>query len=116
VAESLHWAKELINAAATCSDPDLLIVGHNACTSAYSWLRNAIKTREHADEVLALYREKQHGLSRRRYAVAAYSRHRGGTTSGPRFMAAPIFAPTASLAARGGSAERCAPLSSACLR
>jgi tetratricopeptide (TPR) repeat protein len=61
VAESLHWAKELINAAETCSDPDLLIVGHNACMLAYSWLGNAIKTREHADQVLALYREEQHG-------------------------------------------------------
>jgi hypothetical protein len=61
VAESVHWVTQLINAAETCGDPDLLIVGHHAAVSAYFWLGDPIKTREHADRVLALYSEERHG-------------------------------------------------------
>jgi hypothetical protein len=61
VAESLRWVTQLMNAAEACGDPDLLIVGHNACMAAYSWLGDSIKTREHANRVLALYSEDRHG-------------------------------------------------------
>jgi predicted ATPase len=61
VAESLHWVKQLMNAAETYGDPDLLIVGHHAVVAAHFWLGDPIKTREHADRVLALYSEKRHG-------------------------------------------------------
>ena len=49
VAESLHWVTQVMNAAETYGDPDLLIVGHCAAVIAYFWLGDPIKTREHAD-------------------------------------------------------------------
>jgi class 3 adenylate cyclase/tetratricopeptide (TPR) repeat protein len=61
VAESLRWVTQLMNASETCGDPDLLIVGHVAAVIAHFWLGDPIKTREHADSVLALYSEKRHG-------------------------------------------------------
>jgi predicted ATPase len=60
VAESLRWVRQLMNAAETYGDPDLLIVGHHAALNAHFWLGDPIKTREHADRVLALYSEEQH--------------------------------------------------------
>jgi hypothetical protein len=60
-AESLRWVTELMNAAETCGDPDLLILGHTAAATAHFWLGNLIKTREQADRVLALYSEERHG-------------------------------------------------------
>jgi class 3 adenylate cyclase len=60
VAESLGWVTQLMNAAETYRVPDLLIVGHLAATIAYFWLGDPIKTREHADRVLALYSKEQH--------------------------------------------------------
>jgi predicted ATPase len=59
VAESLRWVAQLMDAAAACGDPDLLIVGHYAAVSGYIQLGNLIKTREHADRMLALYREER---------------------------------------------------------
>jgi predicted ATPase len=61
VAESLRWVTQLMNAAETYGDPDLLIVGHSAALNAHFWLGDPIKTREHADRVLALYCEERHG-------------------------------------------------------
>jgi class 3 adenylate cyclase/tetratricopeptide (TPR) repeat protein len=61
IAESLRWVTQLMNAAETYGDPDLRILGHHAAVLAYFWLGDPIKTREHADRVLALYREEQHG-------------------------------------------------------
>jgi predicted ATPase len=61
IAESLRWVTELMDAAETYGDPDLLIVGHFAATSSYFWLGNPIKAREHADRVLGLYSEERHG-------------------------------------------------------
>jgi hypothetical protein len=61
VAESLRWITQLMSAAEAYRDPDLLIVGHHAAVAAYSWLGDPIKTREHADRVLALYSEERHG-------------------------------------------------------
>jgi hypothetical protein len=50
-----------MNAAETYGDPDLLILGHLAATNAHFWLGDPIKSREHADRVLALYSEERHG-------------------------------------------------------
>ncbi len=61
VAESLRWVTQLMNAGETYGDPDLLIVGHAAALNAHFWLGDPIKTREHADWVLALYSEERHG-------------------------------------------------------
>jgi predicted ATPase len=60
VAESLRWVSQVMNAAETCDDPDLLIVGHLVAVNAYFWLGDPIKTREHANRVLALYGEERH--------------------------------------------------------
>ena len=48
-------------AAETSGDPDLLIVGHRVAVTAYFWLGDPIKAREHANRVLALYSEERHG-------------------------------------------------------
>jgi hypothetical protein len=61
VAESLRWVTQLMSTADTDGDPDLLIVGHNAALNAHFWLGDPIKSREHADRVLALYSEERHG-------------------------------------------------------
>jgi predicted ATPase len=61
IAESLHWVTQLMNAAETYHDPVLLIVGHLSAVITHSWLGDPIKTREHADRVLALYSKEQHG-------------------------------------------------------
>ena len=61
VAESLRWVTQLMNAAETYRDADLLIVGHLAAVPAYFWLGDPIKAREHADRVLALYSGHRHG-------------------------------------------------------
>ena len=60
-AESLRWVTQAMNAAETYSDADLLIVGHFAAANAHFWLGDPIKTREHADRLLALYSEERHG-------------------------------------------------------
>ena len=61
VAESLRWVEEAMNAAETYGDADLMIVGHQAAEVAYFWLGDPIKTRAHADRVLALYGQERHG-------------------------------------------------------
>src|SRR5262249_46801459 len=61
IAESLHWIAQLMEAASTYNDPDLLIVGHLAATTSYLWLGEPIKARQHADQVLSLYSEERHG-------------------------------------------------------
>jgi class 3 adenylate cyclase/predicted ATPase len=61
VAESLRWAAQLMDAAETYDDPDLLIVGHYAAMVADFWLGDPIKTREHADQILAIYSGERHG-------------------------------------------------------
>ncbi len=60
MAESLRWVTEVMNAAETYGDADLLIVGHLAALVAYFWLGDLVKVREHADWVLALYSEERH--------------------------------------------------------
>jgi hypothetical protein len=60
-AESLRWVTQAMNAAETYRDPDLLILGHLNATIAHFWVGHPLKTREHADRVLALYSEERHG-------------------------------------------------------
>ena len=60
VAESLRWVTQAMNAAETCGDQNLLIVGHHSAASAYFWLGDPIKVQEHADRLLALYSEERH--------------------------------------------------------
>jgi predicted ATPase len=49
VAESLRWVTQVMNAAESYGDPDLVILGHLAAMNAHFWLGDPIKTREHAD-------------------------------------------------------------------
>jgi class 3 adenylate cyclase/tetratricopeptide (TPR) repeat protein len=64
VAESLQWARKILEAAEAYHDPDLLIVGHLATVVAFFFLGELTKAREHAEQVLALYTEE-----RRRYLI-----------------------------------------------
>jgi class 3 adenylate cyclase len=61
VAESLRWVTQIMNAAETYGDPDLLMLGHLAAMNAHFWLGDLMKSREHADRVLALYSKERHG-------------------------------------------------------
>jgi predicted ATPase len=61
VAESLRWVAQIMEAAEAYHDPDLRILGHHAAVVAYFWLGDLVKAREHADRLLALYSEEQHG-------------------------------------------------------
>jgi predicted ATPase len=49
-----------MNAAESCGDPNLLIVGHHTAIAAYFWLGDPIKVRDHADQELALHDEERH--------------------------------------------------------
>jgi class 3 adenylate cyclase/predicted ATPase len=60
VAESLRWVTRLMNAAESCGDPDLLLLGHHAAVVAHFWLGEPTKAREHAERVLALYNGERH--------------------------------------------------------
>jgi hypothetical protein len=59
--ESLRWVAQISDAAEAYRDPDLVIVEHLCASCSYFWLGDPIKAREHADQVLSLYREEQHG-------------------------------------------------------
>jgi class 3 adenylate cyclase/predicted ATPase len=60
VAESLRWVTQIFDAAQAYRDPDLVILGHCCAELSYLWLGDPIKAREHADQILLLYREEQH--------------------------------------------------------
>jgi predicted ATPase len=60
IAESLRWVAQMLDAAETHQDRDLRIVGHTAAVDTYGWLGELNKSREHADQVLALYNEERH--------------------------------------------------------
>jgi hypothetical protein len=49
-----------MDAVETYGDPDLLIIEHLTAAIAHFFLGEPIKTREHADRVLALYSKEQH--------------------------------------------------------
>jgi predicted ATPase len=61
VAESLRWVAQIMNATETYGDADFLIIGHATALLAHFFLGDPIKTREHADRLLALYGEDRHG-------------------------------------------------------
>jgi hypothetical protein len=61
VAEALCWVEQAVKDAETYHDSDLLLVAHFAAMGAYFWLGDPIKSREHADQLLALYSEERHG-------------------------------------------------------
>ncbi len=61
VAELLHWVTRVMNAAETYGNADLLIAGHCTAVLTHFFLGDAIKTREHADHLLALYSVDRHG-------------------------------------------------------
>jgi tetratricopeptide (TPR) repeat protein len=60
VAESLRWVEQVMSAAETYSDPDLLMLGHYTAQVVHFWSGDPITAREHADRVLALYTEERH--------------------------------------------------------
>ena len=60
VAEALGWVKEMLATAEASGDPDLLISGHRAaCVTCY-FLGDFHRSREHGENVLALYGDEQH--------------------------------------------------------
>jgi predicted ATPase len=58
--ESLHWVKQISDAAEAYRDPDLVILEHQCAHESHLWLGDPIKAREHADQILSLYGEEQH--------------------------------------------------------
>jgi class 3 adenylate cyclase len=61
VAESVRWAAEILDAAEVYHDGDLLIVAHADAAVSNFYSGELMKTREHAEKVLALYTEERHG-------------------------------------------------------
>jgi predicted ATPase len=59
--ESLRWIAQISDAAAAYRDSDLLILEHYCATNSYIYLGEPIKARQHADKVLSLYSQEQHG-------------------------------------------------------
>jgi predicted ATPase len=60
-AESVRWVKQIMSAAESYRDPDLLILGQYASVVVHFWLGDPIKARQHADRVLSLYSEERYG-------------------------------------------------------
>jgi class 3 adenylate cyclase/predicted ATPase len=61
VAESLCWFTQILDAAEAYGDPALRILGHYTALVSYFYLGDLINARQHADHLLALYAEEQHG-------------------------------------------------------
>ena len=61
LAEGVASAKQMLAAAETYHDPELLIVGHRGAVSCYFYLGELLAVREHADQVLSLYSATHHG-------------------------------------------------------
>ena len=59
--ESLRWVAQISDAADAYRDPDLPILEHYCAEGSYLFLGEPIKAREHADQMLSLYSEEQHG-------------------------------------------------------
>src|SRR5262249_46712508 len=60
VQESLTWVEQIIDAANTTGDANLLIVGHMAAMISYFYLGDLIQARDHGDRTLELYDQKKH--------------------------------------------------------
>ena len=61
VAELRHWVVRISGAAAAYRDPDLLMLEHYCAVNSYFFLGEPIKARQHADQILSLYSQEQHG-------------------------------------------------------
>ena len=61
LAELLRWVAQISDAADAYRDPDLPILEHYCAEGSYLFLGDPIKAREHADQILSLYSEEQHG-------------------------------------------------------
>jgi tetratricopeptide (TPR) repeat protein len=59
--EAVQLANEMLELAATAGNSALRIVGHTASAWSYFWLGQLVTAREHANMVLSLYDEAQHG-------------------------------------------------------
>jgi len=55
VADSVHWAQEMLNAATATGDPDLPITGHTSACVCYGFAGEFKKVLEHVDKVFDLY-------------------------------------------------------------
>jgi tetratricopeptide (TPR) repeat protein len=60
VAESLLWAREMLDIATTIRNADLLISGHTLACSCYCWSGDFTKSVEHANKVINLYDAEKH--------------------------------------------------------
>jgi class 3 adenylate cyclase len=60
VAESLPWAKEMLDLAQTTGDADLLITAHALACCCFCYVGEFIKVLGHVDHVLDLYDEEKH--------------------------------------------------------
>jgi hypothetical protein len=60
VAEAVTWVNEMLITAQTTGDSDLLVVAHRAACNNYFRLGEFDKSREHGDQVLALYSDEKH--------------------------------------------------------
>jgi tetratricopeptide (TPR) repeat protein len=57
---ALDWAKEMLGTGESSDDSDILMLGHLAAMCSYFHTGDLIKSREHADQVLALYDYEKH--------------------------------------------------------
>ena len=60
LAESLDWSNEILASAEGSGDLELLVVGHRATCMTYFYRGDFNESREHGDQVIALYDEKKH--------------------------------------------------------
>jgi predicted ATPase len=60
VADSVHWAQEMLNAATATGDPDLPITGHTSACVCYGFAGEFKKVLEHVDKVFDLYDAEKH--------------------------------------------------------
>jgi class 3 adenylate cyclase len=61
VAQSLEWARQLLEAGQGGADEELLLVGHMAVMVTNLWLGRPVEVRRHANAILARYVRERHG-------------------------------------------------------
>jgi predicted ATPase len=60
VAESMQWVEEMLGAAKTTGDSDLLIAAHVRACNSYFFLGKPLEALQHGEKVLALYDSEKH--------------------------------------------------------
>ena len=60
LADALDVQNEMLASAEGTGDPDLLIMGHRTACTTYFWLGEFNRSREHGQQVLALYNDETH--------------------------------------------------------